>query len=215
MSSFLEKRAYNLAAANHLCFFDNWNEDHHGYDDLCECVAKGEEPDHCCVWEPLEHMAWEKVIELIDTNAQSILLMLKETLELAKKGIVESAIDGSLDSDMNQIDMNHMVELGLGTKNTCVSNNATSKTVKFVISNGDNLLKDKAEVSISVRSFGHILGLQIEGYSDCCSNDSKGMPIYLENHSGKLCLVVFADINQEDPTHMISLCNTRNEARGK
>ena len=37
---------------------------------------------------------------------------MKQALEYAKNGIVASAIDCSLDSDMNQLDMVHLVELG-------------------------------------------------------------------------------------------------------
>jgi hypothetical protein len=44
-----------------------------------------------------------------------------------------------------------------------------------------------------------------EGYGDFGSAEGHGCPVFLELHQGRLRLVVFADIGQEDPTHIIDL----------
>tara|TARA_B100000900_G_scaffold366696_1_gene342711 strand:- start:442 stop:681 length:240 start_codon:yes stop_codon:yes gene_type:complete len=43
----------------------------------------------------------------------------------------------------------------------------------------------------------------IEGMGTRC--EQGGSPIYLDKHDGKWVLKVWADINQEDPTHVIDL----------
>ena len=49
------------------------------------------------------------------------------------------------------------------------------------------------------------LFLRPAGTSDKLSCDGTGWPIMLEYYDGKVQLVVWADINQEDPTHNIDL----------
>ena len=44
-----------------------------------------------------------------------------------------------------------------------------------------------------------------QGYGDFGSADGQGYPIFLELYRGRLRLVVFADINEESPTHIIEL----------
>lgn len=47
--------------------------------------------------------------------------------------------------------------------------------------------------------------LSFDGYGDCASSDNHGTPVFIEFYEGKLWLRVWADINQEDPTHCIDL----------
>lgn len=49
------------------------------------------------------------------------------------------------------------------------------------------------------------LDLSFEGYGDFCSQDGSGSPIIIEYYQGELRIIVWANINQEDPTHVISL----------
>jgi hypothetical protein len=44
-----------------------------------------------------------------------------------------------------------------------------------------------------------------EGYGDKPSDDGDGWPVLIENRNGVPHVVIWADINQEDPTHVISL----------
>jgi len=53
----------------------------------------------------------------------------------------------------------------------------------------------------------------IEGYGDCCSQDYDGSPLVIEVWDNKLRVVVYSDINQEDPTHNIDLENARIDKR--
>ena len=55
--------------------------------------------------------------------------------------------------------------------------------------------------------------IQAKGYGDCCSNDGYGTPVFIEWYDGELRVVVFGDINQEDPTHIISLEGAREDKR--
>jgi len=46
--------------------------------------------------------------------------------------------------------------------------------------------------------------IAIDGYGENTSHRG-GYPILLEKHEGRLRLLIWADINQEDPTHIIDL----------
>ncbi len=48
--------------------------------------------------------------------------------------------------------------------------------------------------------------LYADGYGDSC-------PLLVELYEGQLCVVVWGDINREDPTHIISLKGARTSAR--
>ena len=60
-----------------------------------------------------------------------------------------------------------------------------------------------------------VRGLEIgfTGYGDASTVPGYGAPIYIEVHQGRLMLHVWADINQEDPTHVIDLEGARESAR--
>jgi hypothetical protein len=70
-------------------------------------------------------------------------------------------------------------------------------------------------VTGSVRVEKDNLGLliRVAGYGDHCSADGEGCPIILERHQGTLRLVIWGDINAEDPTHIINLEHAREDAR--
>lgn len=57
------------------------------------------------------------------------------------------------------------------------------------------------------------LALKFSGYSDCNSADDKGSVVYIEKLDGELRVLVYADINSEEPTHIIPLREARNSAR--
>jgi len=109
----LEQMAFGLATAQFISsdndFEGTWYET---YQFLAECVSEGKEPEEWVAWEPFETWEWSDIVEQINSEAASILTQLKEALAYAKKGIVASAIDCTLDDDMIQLDMNLMVELG-------------------------------------------------------------------------------------------------------
>ncbi len=55
------------------------------------------------------------------------------------------------------------------------------------------------------------LALSFNGYGDATSQPGYGIPIVVEVYEGELRLLVWADINQENPTHIISLEGAREE----
>jgi hypothetical protein len=48
------------------------------------------------------------------------------------------------------------------------------------------------------------LDISVEGYGNCCEVE-EGSIVALEIWEGELRLLVWSDINREDPTHVISL----------
>jgi len=64
----------------------------------------------------------------------------------------------------------------------------------------------------------HLYGLQLccvltDGYTDNCSSDNEGFPLFIEKYEGEINLRVHANINVEDPTHCVPLTGARNENR--
>jgi hypothetical protein len=57
------------------------------------------------------------------------------------------------------------------------------------------------------------IALHFNGYSDCCSKGDNGTPVYIEKYNGDLRIIVYSDINREEPTHIISLEGARNDKR--
>lgn len=55
------------------------------------------------------------------------------------------------------------------------------------------------------------LGIRPTGYSVYDSQDGYGYPIILEVYDGEVRLIVWADINSENPTHTISLEGARTD----
>ena len=57
------------------------------------------------------------------------------------------------------------------------------------------------------------MAIRVEGYGDSLSPDDCGTPILTEKYDGELRVVIWGDINQEDPTHIISLEGARVDKR--
>lgn len=57
------------------------------------------------------------------------------------------------------------------------------------------------------------LWIGANGYTDHCSNDNEGFFCGVEKSEGVLRLVVWADINDESPTHIIELDKAKNSNR--
>ncbi|HBY0479872.1 hypothetical protein ACRN9J_18265 [Shewanella baltica] len=108
----VEQIAYGHATAQVLSELGQQENWYKTYEYLSECVERGDEPDDLIVWQPFEHWEWKDILEQIESEAESLLSTIKSVLALAHKGIIQSAIDCSLDSDMTQLDLIGMVELG-------------------------------------------------------------------------------------------------------
>ena len=57
------------------------------------------------------------------------------------------------------------------------------------------------------------IGLRVKGYGCACTQDGYGECFAFDVFEGKVQLLVWADINQEDPTHTIDLSGAREDAR--
>ncbi len=70
---------------------------------------------------------------------------------------------------------------------------------------------DKLEANV----FGFESGIELSfaGYGDHSSADGYGRPIFIELHGGQLTIHVWSDINQEDPTHVITMEKARESLR--
>ncbi len=58
---------------------------------------------------------------------------------------------------------------------------------------------------VSVVQNGAGIGIQIEGYSDFTSDDQSGHIVVIYQHENDVVMNIHADINLEEPTHIISL----------
>ena len=124
----IEKKVYGLAAAQSLCIDDEVIHNHtkyKGYDAwfaayliLSEAVETGTEPEGIYAWQPMECWAWSDILGHIEDEAMTIQEVMRMTLDDVKEGIVQAAIDGSLDSDMNTLDMFALAEAGAAKKET-------------------------------------------------------------------------------------------------
>lgn len=57
------------------------------------------------------------------------------------------------------------------------------------------------------------LSIAVDGFTNCNSNDNKGCIAFFEKYEDKVKLLVYADVNEELPTHTICLEGARNSAR--
>lgn len=64
---------------------------------------------------------------------------------------------------------------------------------------------DKRQVPVEVKFKNGALYLRPEGTGDYYSEDKCGFPIMMEYYNGSVRLVIWSDINQQDPTHIIPL----------
>lgn len=112
MHTELEKRAIGFAAAELLIFSDESASFYDNYLLFVEAVKKNKTPGNCDIYQPYEHMLDIEVLKLIDELSDNLLCQFKAILNEAKGGIVQCAIDGELESDMNKLSMECMVEKG-------------------------------------------------------------------------------------------------------
>jgi hypothetical protein len=68
------------------------------------------------------------------------------------------------------------------------------------------------EIKVKVLSEGGKIWIQPQGYGEKCAEDGQGFPVGIEIWQGRLRLIVFNDINSEDPI-IINLENARESCR--
>ena len=88
-------------------------------------------------------------------------------------------------------------------------NEAQSQSMTAVLSDGAP--NQAGSLKVRVTADSSTVSIFPERYGDFGSADGHGCPVFLELYEGRLRLVVFADINEQDPT-IIDLDGAR-EAR--
>ncbi len=68
-------------------------------------------------------------------------------------------------------------------------------------------------LNIEVSQFNGTVLIKAEGYGEKCSDAEESHPVVIELYEGKLRVIAWADINQEDPTHIIDLSGAKEENR--
>jgi hypothetical protein len=72
---------------------------------------------------------------------------------------------------------------------------------------------DTPKIPAKINCRGGAIFVHIDGYGDSCSPDNQAYPIAIEIADGELRVVVWGDINQEDPTHIIPLTKAKENLR--
>lgn len=94
-----------------------------------------------------------------------------------------------------------------------MSNTNVTKVTSIYGSLSDKSADVNPEVKTKVECSNQSIYIMPDGYGDCSSNNGHGCPIMLEVWEGELRVVVWSDINDEDPTHIISLEGARESLR--
>ena len=76
-------------------------------------------------------------------------------------------------------------------------------------------LKDSADPNLSIKGVldDEAGTISFEGYGDCVSAEGHGAPILLDFYEGNVRVIVWAEINQGDPTDIIDLRRARESNR--
>jgi hypothetical protein len=73
--------------------------------------------------------------------------------------------------------------------------------------------KTQRNARVRINDLG--IAIAVEGYGDATTDDGFGEPIFIEFHNGKLTVYVHADIQKEDPTHVIDMTGALETKRPK
>src|SRR3989339_692190 len=73
---------------------------------------------------------------------------------------------------------------------------------------------EQVKIKVNILSEGGKIWIQPEGYGEKCSADGEGFPIGIEIWEGRLRLVIFDDINREEP-QIIDLEKAKETSRNR
>lgn len=73
--------------------------------------------------------------------------------------------------------------------------------------------RGQGHVEGKIRFFLTGIEIFIDGYGTKTMQDGHGSPVYIEFYEGSLRVLVWSDINQEDPTHAIALLGAKENKR--
>lgn len=72
---------------------------------------------------------------------------------------------------------------------------------------------DSGPLDVQIEYGEGTIDIRPKGYGDACSKNGYGTPILIEFWNGELRVVVWGNINQEDPTHTINVEGAKESAR--
>jgi hypothetical protein len=116
-----------------------------------------------------------------------------------------SARDAAKRQDWSRFDQ-HMEEVAELRANLPIENSRTVSVVRLKDTMGKT---DNIKIRIGIEKHNIGLFLHPDGTG---TFDGSYAPILLEQHEGTLLLIVWSDINEQEPTHLIDL-STANESR--
>ncbi|MGR5448539.1 hypothetical protein ACP3V3_01900 [Vibrio sp. PNB22_3_1] len=144
------------------------------------------------------------------TEDEANSLNINELLKAAKDGQIESFINNNI-SEKHIIDWRTQQDILL---NQCQN---SDQPPTFKLNNIGHALYEldnqKQTTIYTEHQNESAIGVRLDGFSDNVSHDDFGHPVLIEQLNGELRVVIWSDINQEDPTHIISLENARNGRR--
>jgi hypothetical protein len=68
---------------------------------------------------------------------------------------------------------------------------------------------------VSITGTPDALEIRPKGFGEAAAQDGYGVPVFIELYEGSLRLIVWGDINQQDPTHIIRLEGALESRRGQ
>ena len=126
------------------------------------------------------------------------------TIILRITGVVETTLEEWLD---RQIELHRVNKLPKDKTISQKYKTLTTLTIKEQCPEST-----LTEIKVNILSEGGKIWIQPTGYSEKCSIDGEGYPIGLEIWQGRLRLIIFDDINSEDP-QIIDLEKARESCR--
>jgi hypothetical protein len=76
-----------------------------------------------------------------------------------------------------------------------------------------DVMDEKVTLDVEVKCDGNGITIRPIGYGEFCSTDGHGAPILIELQNGVPSVYIWADINQEDFTHKVTLENAAENKR--
>ena len=95
----------------------------------------------------------------------------------------------------------------------CKNMNKTDHDEDYLTHLFDSIDEDDRGTDVNITNGPNGILVAVQGYGDMPSPDGQGQPILIEKYNGELRVVIWSDINQEDPTHIISLEGAREDKR--
>ena len=69
----------------------------------------------------------------------------------------------------------------------------------------DDTAAHRSQLRCKIRCSPHSISIGAEGYGEKTANDSEAFPVLIEYQDNQLRVIVWSDINNEEPTHVITM----------